>query len=265
MFIGDFTGRRQRHLSASNGLIPRFLQTPNEEEVCELPDLADEDLLTILTGASDKCDDVSEEEFDSAFISLKHFFASKSCWENLCDEDYVIALSYKIYFKLGAQCAGVELDLPNCVFDKVIELLTTFTNEDPIEKELFFLVYTYLVTPAIDQCGATEVDADETTSDILAILHSFSSPTCASGNAQMRSSFLTTDTEANIAADGSETNIANNAYITGASNSSTYTGAFIAAAIGCAITILIAGIYRLKKKRYQERKPLELINEAEYL
>lgn len=235
-----------------------------------MPDFAEEELLALLTGASTECNGVSEEEFDEVFTSLKKLFASKSCWEKLCDVDYITALSYKIYFEFGAKCAGVELDLPECVFDKVIELLVIFATEpapaSPTDEELFYLVSTYLVTPAIDQCGATEVDADESTSDILAILQSLSSPTCASDTPQMRTSFLTTAAETNIDAGGYETT--SNANIAGGSGSyaASSTGAFVVSAIGCVIAIagLVAGFYHIKNKR-QERMPLEAINEMEYL
>ena len=85
----------------------------------------------------------------------------------------------------------MELELPECVFNKVIDLLVIFGAEpapaSPTDEELFYLVYTYLVTPAIDQCGAIEVDADESTSDILAILQSLSSPTFAFKTSQITS------------------------------------------------------------------------------
>jgi hypothetical protein len=157
----------------------------------------DETLLAILQGASVECGEVTEEEFNEVFASLKKLFAAKSCWEKvLCDTNYIATLSYKIYFDYGAKCAGVDLDIPECVYDKVIELLvmlsaTSPAPENPTEEELFYLVSTYLVTPAVEQCDAKDVDKDEATSDVLAILKSLQSPVCVTDTVTTKSSAMT--------------------------------------------------------------------------
>jgi hypothetical protein len=156
----------------------------------------DETLLAILQGASVECGEVTEEEFNEVFASLKKLFAAKSCWEKvLCDTNYIATLSYKIYFDYGAKCAGVDLDIPECVYDKVIELLvmlsaTSPAPENPTEEELFYLVSTYLVTPAVEQCDAMDVNKEEATSDVLAILKSLQSPVCVTDTVTTKSSDL---------------------------------------------------------------------------
>jgi hypothetical protein len=152
-----------------------------------VPEFGDEEedvLLLLLQGASVDCGEVTEEEFNEVFTTLKKLFSSKSCWEKvLCDMTYITTLSYKIYFEYAEKCAGVDLDVPECVYDKVLDLLVMFSETSPPENSSspnFYLVSTYLITPAVDHCDAKEVNKDKATSDILAILQSMSSPTCVS-------------------------------------------------------------------------------------
>ena len=185
--LGGGLGRRYlTQTSSKNGMLPRFLQSPNDVS-CVVPEFGDEEedvLLLLLQGASVDCGEVTEEEFNEVFISLKKMFSSKSCWERvLCDMTYITTLSYKIYFEYAEKCAGVDLDVPECVYDKVLDLLVMFSETSPPENSSspnFYLVSTYLITPAVDHCDAKEVNKDKATSDILAILQSMSSPTCVS-------------------------------------------------------------------------------------
>ena len=185
--LGGGLGRRYlTQTSSKNGMLPRFLQSPNDVS-CVVPEFGDEEedvLLLLLQGASVDCGEVTEEEFNEVFISLKKLFSSKSCWEKvLCDMTYITTLSYKIYFEYAEKCAGVDLDVPECVYDKVLDLLVMFSETSPPENSSspnFYLVSTYLITPAVDHCDAKEVNKDKATSDILAILQSMSSPTCVS-------------------------------------------------------------------------------------
>jgi hypothetical protein len=184
--------------SFKQGMLSRSLQTPTDDDyVCAAPDIDDETLLAILQGASVECGEVTEEEFNEVFASLKKLFAAKSCWEKvLCDMNYIATLSYKIFFEYGAKCAGVDLDIPECVYDKVIELLVMLSAtkpapENPTEEELFYLVSTYLVTPAVEQCDAKDVNKDEATSDVVAILKSLQSPVCVTDTVTTKSSAMT--------------------------------------------------------------------------
>ena len=185
--LGGGLGRRYlTQTSSKNGMLPQFLQSPNDVS-CVVPEFGDEEedvLLLLLQGASVDCGEVTEEEFNEVFISLKKMFSSKSCWERvLCDMTYITTLSYKIYFEYAEKCAGVDLDVPECVYDKVLDLLVMFSETSPPENSSspnFYLVSTYLITPAVDHCDAKEVNKDKATSDILAILQSMSSPTCVS-------------------------------------------------------------------------------------
>jgi len=243
------------NLQASSNMFPRFLQAPtDDDETCVVPDIGDETLLSILQGASVECGEVTEEEFAEVFASMKKLFAAKSCWEKvLCDREYIATLSYKIYFEYGAKCAGVDLDIPECVYDKVIELLVTLSEtspgpENPTEEELFYLVSTYLVTPAVEQCDAQEVNKDEATSDVLAILQAFDSPVCATDTPATKSSAMS-----------ASSNVATN-------TSYGRTSAFVGAALGCAIAsafvVIGLGFYRMKQSRNINIRGL---NEAEYV
>ena len=275
MLGGAIGGRRLEDLQPSSseyGMVPRFLQTPtnlrassklprflqaptDDDETCVVPDIDDGTLLSILQGASVECGEVTEEEFNEAFANMKKLFAAKSCWEKvLCDMEYIATLSYKIYFEYGAKCAGVDLDIPECVYDKVIELLVTLSEtspgpENPTDEELFYLVSTYLVTPAVEQCDAQEVSKDEATSDVLAILTSLDSPVCATDTPATKSSAMRP----------ASSNVATN-------TSYSRTSAFVGAALGCAIAsafvVIGLGFYRMKQSRNINIRGL---NEAEYV
>jgi len=68
---------------------------------------------------------------------------------------YITTLSYKISFEYAEKCAGVDLDVPECVYDKVLDLLVMFSETSPPENSSspnFYLVSTYLITPAVDHC-----------------------------------------------------------------------------------------------------------------
>jgi hypothetical protein len=261
LWAGGMGSGRQRRLHASNGMI-RFLQTPDEtEDDCgAVPQIPEQALRAVLIKAKDQCEesgsDITDEEFDKVFENFMQLFANEQCWAPLCDEGYVAALTYKVYFDYGATCAGVELKIPDCVYDKMIDLLVVYANTEvssytPTKDELLYIVSTLLVEPAKDQCIAMGVDMGSTdwkkvSSDIVDILSALTSPTCtpeSEANPEPRSSFLTA--EANS---------------TGASSSGAYTMTFVVAAAGCAVAIavLVAGLYRLNKRT--ERTPLEKLN-----
>lgn len=273
MFGGAFGGRRLEDLQPSSkyGMVPRFLQTPtnlqtssnmfprflqdrtDDDYVCVAPDMNDETLLAILQGASVECGEVTEEEFNEVYANMKKLFAAKSCWEKvLCDMEYIATLTFTIFFDYGANCAGVDFDVPECVYDKVIELLVVLSEtdapENPTEEEMFYLVSTYLVTPAVEQCDAQEVNKDEATSDILAILTSLDSPVCATDTTVTKSSAMSASS--NVATDTSYGR----------------TSAFVGAALGCAIAsalvVLGLGFYRMKQSHNIN---IQGLNEAEYV
>jgi hypothetical protein len=167
--------------------------------------------------------------------------------------NYIATLSYKIYFDYGAKCAGVDLDIPECVYDKVIELLvllsaTSPPPENPTEEELFYLVSTYLVTPAVEHCDAKDVNKDEASSDVLAILKSLQSPVCVTDTVTTKSSAMTASRD-----------VATNP-------SYGRTSAFVGAALGCAIAsafvVIGLGFYRMKQSRNIN---IHGLNEAEYV
>lgn len=244
------------NLQTSSNMFPRFLQAPTDDDVdyvCVAPDMNDETLLAILQGASVECGEVTEEEFNEVFANMKKLYAAKSCWDIVfCDKEYIATLSSKIFFDYGAKCAGVDLDIPECVHNKVIELLVMLSEtdapENPTEKEMFYLVSKYLVTPAVEQCDAQEVNKDEATSDILAILTSLHSPVCVTDTTVTKSSAVS-----------ASSNVANN-------TSYDPTSAFVGAALGCAIAsalvVIGLGFYRMKQSRNIN---IQGLNEAEYV
>jgi hypothetical protein len=260
-WMGDNVAGRQRRLHASNGVI-RLLQTPdeNKDDCGAVPRVQEEALRATLNKAKDDCEklgsDITDDEFDKVFGTFMQLFASEKCWAALCDEDHVAAVSFKVYFDYGATCAGVDLNVPDCVYDKMIDLLVVYSNAEdpsytPTEDELTYIVSTLLVTPAKDHCIAKGVDMGSTdwkkaSSDVVAILSSLASPECAAeagADQEPRSSFLAA--EANS---------------TGGSSPSTYTMTFVVASVGCAVAIgmLVAGFYRLNKRK--KMTPLEELN-----
>jgi hypothetical protein len=89
-------------------------------------------------------------------------------------------------------------------------------------------------------------DWNKVSSDVVAILSSLASTECATGpgaDQEPRSSYLAAE------ANG-----------TGGSNPGTYTMTFVVASVGCAVAIavLVAGIYRLNKRK--NMTPLEELN-----
>jgi hypothetical protein len=241
----------------------RFLQTPDEtqDDCGSVPQIPEQALRAVLTEAKDQCEklgsDITDEEFDKVYGTFMQLFASEQCWAPLCDENYIAATSFKVYFDYGATCAGVELNIPECVYDEMINLLVVYASVQdpsytPTEDELLYIVSTLLVTPAKDQCIAKGVDMGSTdwnkvSSEVVAILSSLASSECspkAGADREPRSSFLTT--EANS---------------TGGSASTAHAMSFVVAAAGCAVAIalLVGGLYRLSKRK--ELTPLEKLNE----
>ena len=262
VWIGGIGAGRQRRLRTSNGMI-RFLQTPDEtqDDCGAVPQIPEQALRAVLTEAKDQCEklgsDITDEEVDKVFETFMQLFASEQCWTPVCDDDYVAAITFKVYFDYGATCAGVELNVPECVYDEMIDLLVVYASAQdpsyfPTENELLYIVSTLLVTPAKDQCIAKGVDMESTdwnkvSSDVVAILSSLASPECspeAGVDPESRSSFLTT-----------------NANSTGGSGSNAHTMSFLVAATGCAVAIalLVGGFCRLSKRK--EMTPLEKLNE----
>jgi len=80
MLGGGLGHRYLTQTSSKNGMLPRFLQSPNDVS-CVVPEFGDEEedvLLLLLQGASVDCGEVTEEEFNEVFTSLKKMFSSKS-------------------------------------------------------------------------------------------------------------------------------------------------------------------------------------------
>ena len=200
---------------------------------------------------------LADEEFDEALGTLSQLLASEECWAALCDDDYAAALSFKVYFDYGATCAGVDLNVHECVYDKMIDLLVVFSGAEdpsytPTEDELAYIVSTLLVTPARDHCIAKGInmgstDWAEVSSDVVAILSSLASTECATGpgaDQESRSSYL-------AAAEANDT---------GDTGPGAYTMTFVVASVGCAVAIalLAAGLHRLNKRK--NMTPLEELN-----
>jgi len=128
----------------------RFLQAPDEtqDDCGAVPQIPEQTLRAYLTEAKDQCEklgsDITDEEFDKVFGTFVQLFASEQCWSPFCDGDYVAAISFKVYFAYGATCAGVELNVPECVYDEMIDLLVVFASAQdpsyvPTENELLYI------------------------------------------------------------------------------------------------------------------------------
>jgi hypothetical protein len=164
--------------------------------------------------AKDQCRaSTSDDEFNTVLDTFMGVFAATKCWESLCNspdainelliqsmyEDAANELLIRTMFEDAANCAGVELDMHECVYDHIIEIFTT-TNVPivhrlrrvlqqqpvmvdetnpcyvPSEEELNIVVSTML-NGAKDKCIASGFDLESSTiaSDLATI---FSSPTC---------------------------------------------------------------------------------------
>ena len=149
--------------------------------------------------AKDQCRaSTSDDEFNTVLDTFMGVFAATKCWESLCDSpDAINELLIRTMFEDAAKCAGVELDMHECVYDHIIEVFTTtnvpmahrlrreqqpvMVDESnpcgaPSEEELNMFV-SFLLNGAKDKCFASGFDLESSTipSDLATI---FSSPTC---------------------------------------------------------------------------------------
>ena len=115
----------RRFLQTSNG---RYLQELPEEECGAFQEDEQEEFFALLHINKDLCDDVSDEEFNTANDAFMSIISNDGCWESLCAEDFS-KLFFTILFDDATSCAGVELDVPQCVKDRIIDLVLMV--EDP--------------------------------------------------------------------------------------------------------------------------------------
>ena len=184
----------------------RFLQSSNN---CVPPPITKETMRSIMNVAiaKDQCQvSISDDEFSAVLDTFMGVFTATECWESLCNPDASIKLLIRLLFEDAARCAGVELDVHECVYDHIIEMLAmtnaptgrnlrrvlkqqpSMTEESipcttPSETEMKLFVST-LLTDSKDKCIASGFDSLESystnywenvSSDLATI---FSSPTC---------------------------------------------------------------------------------------
>jgi hypothetical protein len=184
----------------------RLLQSSND---CGPPPITKETMRSIMNVAiaKDQCHaSVSDDEFNAVLDTFMGVFAATECWESLCSPDATSDLLIRLLFEDAAQCAGVELDVHECVYDHIIEMLATtnaptarnlrrvlkqqqpsMTEESspcttPSETEMKIFV-SILLNDSKDKCIASGFDLEsystnywENVSSDLATI--FSSPTC---------------------------------------------------------------------------------------
>ena len=112
----------RRFLQTSNG---RYLQ---DEDCGSFQEDEQEEFFALLRINKDQCDGVSDEEFNTAYDAFMSIISSDGCWESLCAEDFS-KLFFTILFDDATSCAGVDLDVPQCVKDHIIDLVLMV--EDP--------------------------------------------------------------------------------------------------------------------------------------
>jgi len=72
----------------------------------------------------DQCSaSTSDDEFNAVLDSFMSVFSATKCWESLCNPNASVELLIRIMFEDAAQCAGVKLDVHECVYDHIIEML----------------------------------------------------------------------------------------------------------------------------------------------
>ncbi len=157
--------------------------------------------IMMLAVANDQCPGISADEYNTVLDTFMGVFAATECWKSLCDPGASFDLLIRILFEDAAQCAGVELDVHECVYDNIIETFA-MTNALPVrrlrrvlehdsgesnpctgpsETEMNIFVST-LLNDAKDKCIASGVDLEPSStywesvsSDLVTI---FSSPSC---------------------------------------------------------------------------------------
>ena len=75
--------------------------------------------------AKDQCHaSIFDDEISAVLDTFMVVFAATECWESLCNPDGAATdLLVRLLFEDAAQCAGVELDVHECVYDHIIEML----------------------------------------------------------------------------------------------------------------------------------------------
>jgi hypothetical protein len=75
-----------------------------------------------------------DDEFSAVLDTFMGVFAATECWESLCNPDGAATdLLVQLLFEDAAQCAGVELDVHECVYDHIIEMLA-ITNAPTVRR-----------------------------------------------------------------------------------------------------------------------------------
>ena len=272
---GGVNGRRLRRALGDNRFLQESVETGDDD--CGRPDVPEQDMRAIMTVAKGQCEGleivVSDGEFDTVLATFLQLFASKGCWVSLCSgSDDSTELLFQILLDDAAQCAGVQLDVNECVMDHIVGLLVNGGDStggsvpqgiprmlqlvesdpcaQPTEEELDFFV-SYLLTDAEAKCTGMGVDLNSTdwftlSSDLVTI---FSSPTCWGVNgctdAQVTISGNASTNSTLVDVPGEEQTVDVQLSTDPASQSTkNYTAAVVGAAVGGAIALalVVAGL-----------------------
>ena len=205
----------------------RFLQDPSGntrllakgsasdvDDECAAPEITSEDLTALMNTVNDECEaPASEEDFNATLDAFLQIFANEECWGVMCTEDFS-KLFFSILFDEAASCAGVELDVPPCVKDHIIDLVLFVEDptagrvrrmlqeeesdpcDTPNKEDLDFFIEFILIdaeAACVDDVPLIDVDWNKTRGDLVAI---FSSPECwGVGGCSEEESFVDTSSE----------------------------------------------------------------------
>ncbi|KAL7467248.1 hypothetical protein ACHAXS_007493 [Conticribra weissflogii] len=113
----------------------RFLQSASGVDGCELPQVGESDLFSLLEQAREKCVgagiDVTLSDYEMATADFKSFWGSDSCWLDLCEEfSNPSPTLIKIVYQELSKCADVDIDFDSCLVNKAIDFMLTESNFD---------------------------------------------------------------------------------------------------------------------------------------
>ena len=107
-------------------LSARFLQ--NENDCFGAPDINEDEFRLLMGDSRTECTSlsgvsISDTDFESTLTGFLTMFGSESCFQQLCDGDSNVML-FEMMFDSLAECAQVELSMPQCLRNGLFEILT---------------------------------------------------------------------------------------------------------------------------------------------
>ena len=104
----------------------RFLQ--NENDCPGAPDIGEDDFRLLMGDSRTSCSlsgvSISDTDFESTLTGFMTMFGSESCFQQLCDGVSNVML-FEIMFDNLAECAQIELSMPQCLREGLFEILAS--------------------------------------------------------------------------------------------------------------------------------------------